>query len=104
MNGSCCLLATQGLDRCRAREGVVGLRRAFEVAGARTVIMKLWSVEDRTTRLWMRELYRSRLQGQRDTIDSMRDANRAMLQARRAAGATTHPDHWGGFVATGDWR
>jgi CHAT domain-containing protein/tetratricopeptide (TPR) repeat protein len=93
-----------GLGPIRAREGVLGLRRAFQVAGARTVIMSLWSVEDRTTRLWMRELYRSRLQGHRDTIDSMRDANRAMLQARRAAGATTHPYYWAGFVATGDWR
>jgi CHAT domain-containing protein len=93
-----------GLGPIRAREGVLGLRRAFEVAGARTVIMSLWSVEDRTTRLWMRELYRSRLQGGHDTIDSMRDANRAMLEARRAAGATTHPYYWAGFVATGDWR
>ena len=93
-----------GLGPIRAREGVLGLRRAFEVAGARTVIMSLWSVEDRTTRLWMRELYRSRLQGRRDTIDSMRDANRVMLQARRTAGATTHPYCWAGFVATGDWR
>jgi CHAT domain-containing protein len=93
-----------GLGPIRAREGVLGLRRAFEVAGARTVIMSLWSVEDRTTRLWMRELYRSHLQGRHDTIDSMRDANRAMLDARRAAGATTHPYYWAGFVATGDWR
>jgi CHAT domain-containing protein/tetratricopeptide (TPR) repeat protein len=93
-----------GLGPIRAREGVLGLRRAFEVAGARTVIMSLWSVEDRTTRLWMRELYRSRLRGRRDTIDSMSAANRAMLQARRAAGATTHPYYWAGFVATGDWR
>ena len=84
-----------GLGPIRAGEGVLGLRRAFEVAGARTVIMSLWSVEDRTTRLWMRELYRSRLQGRRDTIDSMRDANRVMLEARRATGATTHPYYLG---------
>jgi CHAT domain-containing protein/tetratricopeptide (TPR) repeat protein len=93
-----------GLGPIRAREGVLGLRRAFQVAGARTVIMSLWSVEDRTTRDWMRALYRSRLQGHRETIDSMRDANRAMLDARRAAGATTHPYYWAGFAAAGDWR
>jgi len=68
------------------------------------VIMSLWSVEDRTTRDWMKALYRSRLQDHRETIDSMRDANRAMLDARRAAGQTTHPYYWAGFVATGDWR
>ena len=93
-----------GLGPIRAREGVLGLRRAFQVAGARTVIMSLWSVEDRTTRDWMKALYRSRLQDHRETIDSMRDANRAMLDARRAAGQTTHPYYWAGFVATGDWR
>jgi hypothetical protein len=40
--------------RHRRREGVLGLRRAFQVAGARTVIMSLWSVEDRAAMEWMR--------------------------------------------------
>ncbi len=47
-----------GLGEIKAGEGVFGLRRAFQVAGARTVIMSLWSVEDRSAMQWMRALYR----------------------------------------------
>ena len=50
-----------GLGEIKAGEGVFGLRRAFQIAGARTVIMSLWSVEDRATRTWMRALYEGRL-------------------------------------------
>jgi CHAT domain-containing protein len=35
---------------------VFGLRRAFQIAGARALIMSLWPVEDEATRAWMREL------------------------------------------------
>ena len=50
-----------GVGEVRASEGVFGLRRAFRVAGADTVIMSLWSVSDRATRAWMQRLYRARL-------------------------------------------
>ncbi len=31
-------------------------------------------------------------------------ANRDELSRRRRAGESTHPFHWAGFVAAGDWR
>ena len=46
-----------GLGKLENGEGVLGLRRAFHVAGARTVIMSLWSVEDTHTRRWIEALY-----------------------------------------------
>ena len=45
-----------GLGEIKAGEGVFGPRRAFQIAGARTVIMSLWSVEDRAAMTWMRAL------------------------------------------------
>jgi CHAT domain-containing protein/tetratricopeptide (TPR) repeat protein len=92
-----------GLGRIQPGEGVLGLRRAFEAAGAATVIMSLWKVEDTSTREWMRALYEGRLQGM-STIEAVRHASKSLLDSRRARGRSTHPFFWGAFVATGDWR
>lgn len=92
-----------GVGRTRAGEGVLGMRRAFEIAGAGTLIMSLWSVEDEATRAWMRSLYEARL-ASRSTADAVRDATLRILREQRRRGRTTHPFFWGGFVAAGDWR
>lgn len=85
-------------------EGVFGLQRAFQTAGARTVIMSLWPVDDRTTREWMQTLYRARWQDGLGTAEAVREAARSILRERREQGAGTSPIGWGAFVATGDWR
>jgi CHAT domain-containing protein/tetratricopeptide (TPR) repeat protein len=85
-------------------EGIVGLRRAFQVAGARTVILSLWPVIDTVASEWMAELYRGKFVGGLTTSAAVRDADRALLARRRAAGQSTHPLYWTGFIATGDWR
>jgi len=92
-----------GVGSVVAGEGIVGLRRAFEVAGARTLIMSLWPVDDGAARVWMRSLYEQRLAG-RGTAESVRDATLGILESQRRRGGTTHPYFWGGFVAAGDWR
>jgi len=93
-----------GLGEVTAQEGVLGLRRAFQLAGARTVIMSLWRVDDRATTDFMRILYRARLEDHADTIDAEYAAMRETLASRRRAGAATHPYYWAAFVAAGDWR
>jgi CHAT domain-containing protein/tetratricopeptide (TPR) repeat protein len=93
-----------GLGEVRAGEGVLGLRRAFQVAGARTVIMSLWPVEDEMTRLWMKALYDNRFTKGMSTIDAVHEAKLKLLRQRRAAGESTHPFYWAGFIASGDWR
>ena len=84
-------------------EGVFGLRRAFQVAGAETLILSLWPVGDHDTREWMRELYEARLSGEA-TVEAMRRASMEILAARRKAGVTTHPYFWGAFLAVGNWK
>jgi CHAT domain-containing protein len=93
-----------GLGTVAAGEGVLGLRRAFQVAGVRTVIMSLWSVDDRAARQWMDALYRARLVRQLDTATAMREASVTFIRERRAQGQSTHPFFWASLVAAGDWR
>ncbi len=93
-----------GAGFVREGEGVFGLRRAFQIAGARTLIMSLWSVDDESTGRWMRALYRARLERDLSTAESVRAASLELLSERREAGESTHPFFWAGFVATGDWR
>jgi CHAT domain-containing protein/tetratricopeptide (TPR) repeat protein len=93
-----------GVGGAAAGESVSGLRRALVMAGVRTVVSSLWSVADRPAAEWMAALYRHRLGDRLDTAESVRRASLETLRARRAAGLGTHPFHWAGFVAAGDWR
>jgi CHAT domain-containing protein len=87
----------------RPREGVLGLQRAFRVAGAGTLIMSLWSVDDAATREWMRRVYAARADGL-STAESCRRASTESLSRRRREGGSTHPFYWGAFVAAGGRR
>lgn len=93
-----------GLGEIRAGEGVFGLRRAFQLAGARTVIMSLWPVDDNSTERWMEELYRARFLRGAATSEAVRTATLSLLAYRRAAHLSTNPLYWAGFLAAGDWR
>jgi CHAT domain-containing protein len=85
-------------------EGVMGLERAFRVAGAHSVIMTLWPVDDDVTRRFMHELYTERLGGHATTADAVWNSARKLLLERRAAGKSTHPWYWAGFVGSGGWE
>jgi CHAT domain-containing protein len=93
-----------GVGELKAGEGVFGLRRAFQLAGARSVIMSLWPVEDGSSRRWMLALYRERFLKGRGTAESVRAASLRLLAQCRARHHSTHPFYWAGFVATGDWK
>jgi len=93
-----------GLGEVKAGEGVFGLRRAFRIAGARTVITSLWKVTDASVRAWMRRLYEGRFAGGLTTAEAVHRASLHELHACRREGRSNHPVWWGSFIAVGDWR
>lgn len=93
-----------GLGAIADGEGLLGLARSFRVAGAKTLILSLWSVDDNSTRLWMSDLYRHRLLERRSTITAMSQAYLDRIKALRNANRDPHPVLWAGFVSTGAWQ
>lgn len=93
-----------GVGEIKVGEGVFGLRRAFQVAGAKTVIMSLWPIEDEATQHWMDTLYREHFLRGRTTAEAVRYASLQILRQRRAKHQSTDPFYWGAFIAAGDWH
>jgi CHAT domain-containing protein/Tfp pilus assembly protein PilF len=90
-----------GVGEIKNGEGVYGLRRAFQCAGAGTVLMSLWKVDDTETCSLMTRFYQNWLSGQTKK-EALRGAALAALNNRRAGNESTHPIFWGGFVLLGD--
>jgi len=85
-------------------EGLVGLSRAFQYAGARTVVASLWSVSDRSTARLMEAFYR-RLHDGAGTAEALRAAQLELLGPTDAAATPSgHPFFWAAFQVIGDWR
>jgi CHAT domain-containing protein len=84
-----------GLGHVHIGEGVFGLRRAFTLAGAKTLVMSLWKVPDQETQELMVDFYQHLLSG-RPRADALRRAQLAMKQRR------PHPYYWGAFICQGD--
>ena len=93
-----------GAGQIRTGEGDFGIRRAFHLAGARTLIMSLWAVEDRSTAEWMERFYRGILEDGFDKARAVQQASRKMSEHRRKEGLTTHPFFWAGFISAGVWN
>jgi CHAT domain-containing protein len=84
-----------GLGEVRTGEGVLGLRRAFVVAGVKTVIMSLWKVPDEATQELMVDFYQRLLSG---------EPRFAALRAAQLSLKAKYPDPriWGAFILEGD--
>ncbi|HVP58428.1 MAG TPA: tetratricopeptide repeat protein [bacterium] len=95
-----------GLGKAQAGEGVYGLRRAFEMAGARTVVSTLWDVPDGsvagiTTADLVAGLYTRKGE---PLPEAIRQIQLGEIKRLRQKGLPDHPYSWAAFVATGDWR
>jgi CHAT domain-containing protein len=87
-----------GVGEIRNGEGVYGLRRAFMLAGAETLVMSLWPVDDAVARDTMVGYY-ARLRAGIGRGDALRQAKLAI--AKRPG--MRHPYYWAGFIQSGDW-
>lgn len=81
-------------------EGLVGLTRAFQFAGARSVLASLWQVSDASTGELMRRFYGHLRQGL-PKDEALAAAQRELAQS--ADPLLAHPHHWAAFQLYGDW-
>lgn len=83
-----------GLGEIRNGEGVYGLQRSFIVAGANSILMSLWKVNDETTMELMTHFYEQLLEG-KDKFTAFKEAQ---LKIRSKY---DDPYHWGAFIILG---
>jgi CHAT domain-containing protein len=88
-----------GLGDVSAGEGVYGLRRALAMAGAQTILMSLWEVDDEATRDLMIGYYQRMAAGE-GRAEALRTSQLALLHEKKRA----HPFYWAAFLASGDPR
>ncbi len=80
-----------GLGRISG-DGMIGLSRSFLVAGARAVLVSLWSVSDAATAELMAQFYRA----YRDLDDTI--ALQRAMAAVRGKSEYAHPHYWAPFL------
>ena len=74
-------------------EGVFGLQRGFKLAGANTLLMSLWKVDDEATKLLMTEFYKNYLSGK-----SKRHSLQLAQQSLRNNTKYSDPEYWAAFI------
>ncbi|TAL70501.1 MAG: CHAT domain-containing protein [Bacteroidetes bacterium] len=85
-----------GLGEVMNGEGVFGLQRAFQVAGAKNIVMSLWEVDDEATQKLMTLFYDNWLKTG-NAQSSLKAAQKEMKKNPKYS----HPRFWGGFVVLG---
>jgi CHAT domain-containing protein len=86
-----------GVGKVTNGDGVYGLRRALVIAGAQTLVMSLWQVDDQATKELMAGYY-GRLAAGRPRSSALRDVQLSLQKNPKY----THPYYWASFVPAGD--
>ncbi|MBR1912029.1 MAG: CHAT domain-containing protein [Treponema sp.] len=89
-----CLSACQtGLGELKLGDGMIGLSRAFMVAGAKNVGATLWCVDDEATAEFMLRMYKKVKAGM-----SYAEAYRKVKNEFRNSNDYCHPYYWAAFI------
>ena len=106
-----CLSACRtALGREAGGEGYLGFAQAFFAAGARSLLLSLWSVDDRATALLMQRFYQNlRLtspaeERRTSKAEALREAKAWLRNYTDAFGRRpfSHPYFWSAFILIGD--
>jgi CHAT domain-containing protein len=104
-----------GLGQTAGGEGLLGMQRAFQVAGAQSTVATLWKVSDDASRSLMIDFYENLWEKKMSRVEALRQAQIKMLREGVHRGvaiddepvdAQKHlpPFYWAAFELSGDWR
>lgn len=107
-----------GLGAVAGGEGLLGVQRAFQVAGVGTTVAGLWKVDDLQTMALMKRFYHNLWKKEFSRLDALREAQLWMLRegprrdlrlkpqpgVKPDESVRSPPFHWAPFVLSGDWR
>ena len=91
---SCC---HSGRGRILKGEGVVGIARAFLAAGARSVLISLWAIDDEATMVFMKSFYQHLKEGKTASA-----AIHQAMKSLRESEKFSEMRHWAPFQLVGD--
>ena len=76
-------------------DGVFGLQRGFKKAGANSILMSLWKVDDEATQILMTQFYKNLVSGQ-SKRQSLQSAQRYLREYN--SGQYNKPEYWAAFI------
>jgi CHAT domain-containing protein len=104
-----------GLGQTAGGEGMLGLQRAFQLAGARSAVTTLWKVRDDARNLLIAEFYANLWDKGLPKLEALRQAQLKVLREGANMGLVTEnhppdakkrmpPYYWAPYLLSGDWR
>ena len=104
-----------GLGKASGGEGLIGLTRAFQIAGARSILASYWAIPDGTTATFMEYFY-TNLKAGMNKAEALRQAQISFIREPVEVPRTgfwsflppqkvdaSHPYYWAAFQLIGPW-